>query len=263
MKVGFQISLILLLVSSTRILGITFEDQTPIESGLKSFTEAPTIRLVDLGEIFYGNEGQRDQLAQRLEKLAAEHRFSVYFVAYSGVIGSDVGEKAKLFRDHWLGAEKEGLILVCDTDTKTMSYSLTKVEGLPVTEDNPIWRLPDDEIIEVMRHMATVGSNDSSEEDYLVLVGNTLVDELTRRLEQKETRPSLRVGGLILTFAITAVLILGALWLIRRNASQAKTTAQAAIFPSFTIPTRLGASYGGGQVAEIGGSKLSDTSGKT
>lgn len=210
----------------------------------------PSQPLVDYGEVFSNHPVQRRSLNQKLERFAREDDFTVYFVSYSGVIGSDVTAKALEFRDHWLGSETEGLVFVCDTDMKTMAYALTRSEGLSVSGKGKAWKLPDHEVLEAMDALTRLSGQEMSEANYLSAIGNRLVDELDRRIHFKEEKPERSGMGYFLTFAFTAGLVsLLAWWAHQQRAG--KLEASGAVFPKMKIPARLGAQFGGGMVAEI------------
>ena len=211
----------------------------------------PKTRLLDLGDIFRGREAEREELARKFDSLATDHGFSVYFVAYSGIIGSNVFEKAKQFRDDWLGTEEEGLIFVCDTDMKNMAYALTKVDGLSVNEKNHhSWKLPDHEAIAALQTLTEVTSTENSEKEYLNLIGHALANKLDERLQAQKEQQKSGSWGLVATFAVTAALVFLGIWWVQSRSSP-QTISNGPHFPEIKIGKRLGAQFGGGVVYEI------------
>ncbi|GHC54115.1 hypothetical protein [Roseibacillus persicicus] len=212
--------------------------------------DAPAHKLVDFGEIFKDEPDKFQRLSDRFQAIEDNYGFSVFFVAYSGIIGSGVSEKAELFRDHWLGREREGLVLVCDTDLKTMAFALTKVDGLPREPRAKDWKLPDYEAIETMQEFIQLESKSSSESEYLYELGEKLAENLETRLASpEEQRPSLP-KTLLAIFALVAAFVSWLIWWIQRKSSRGDDTA-AVTFPMIPIESRLGARYGGGLVGEI------------
>lgn len=211
----------------------------------------PKDRLVDLGEVFRDDPASRERLSRRLDSLAEHYQFSVHFVAYSGIIGSNVLEKAELFRDNWLGSEEEGLVFVCDTDMKNMAYAFTKIDSLPMDGQGPSWKLPDDEANKAMFELKNVVSQGMTEEQYLDAIGNKLVNELEKRLQVRAEPKKAKVRGFFITFIPLAVLMaLGVWWLQRKSKIQNSFQGRAS-FPRMEICNRLGGQFGGGSVSEI------------
>lgn len=221
-----------------------------LNDNFSNLSQLPDDRLVDIGEIFEENEGERLALSQRLESLEKQYEFSVYFVAYSGIIGSNVLEKAEQFRDSWLGSEKEGLIFVCDTDMKVMAHSFTKVDGLPLDGAGPSWKLPDHELVAVMNEVIIAPPENLTEEEYLALVCNTLADKLEKKLGAKKSKASSFPLEFLVTFAIASGLILLSIWWAHKR-SRSFSESPREPFPVIEIPNRLGAVFGGGSVSEI------------
>lgn len=224
------------------------EDLVPGQPG--NLQEAPATKLVDLGGIFEDEPERFRRLSDRFQAIEDNYGFSVFFVAYSGIIGSGVSEKAELFRDNWLGREREGLVLVCDTDLKTMAFALTKVDGLPREPRAKDWKLPDYEAIETMQEFIQLESKSSSESEYLYELGEKLAENLETRLATpEEQRPGLP-KTLLAIFALVAAFLSWLIWWIQRKSSRGDDTA-AVTFPTIPIESRLGARYGGGLVGEI------------
>lgn len=210
----------------------------------------PSEPLVDYGEVFSNHPVQRTSLNQKLQRFAREDDFTVYFVSYSGVIGSDVSAKALEFRDQWLGSEVEGLVFVCDTDMKEMAYALTRFEGFSVTGKGKVWKLPDYEILEAMDALTRLSGEGMSEANYLSAIGNRLVDELDQRIHSAQEEPERSGMGYLLTFGVTAILVsLLAWWAHQQRAG--RLDSLGAVFPKMKTSGRLGAQFGGGMVAEI------------
>lgn len=250
MKSPLTAVITLCLLLTTWVGGQRIDREDLDETRFNNLTEAPASHLLDRGDIFAGKEAERSELVKRLQKLETDYKFSVYFVAYSGIIGSDVQQKAHQFRDLWLGTDKEGLIYVCDTDMKTMAYAITKVDGLPALGPRPQWKLPDHEAIAAMQAVSETSAAGLSEKQYLQLVGSTLVDELEKRLQGPPEAQKKRSLGLLLWLALTAALV-SVSFCCSQKTGQRSSRTSASSFPEVPIPSRLGAPFGGGQVGEI------------
>ncbi len=238
------------------LLGFPLSGQTPDPNKSSPFDDphleqAPTKRLLDLGEIFDENPQVREKLNQRLERLAQEEQFSVFIVTYSGIIGSDTNAKAQAFRDKWLGSETEGIVVVCDTDLNSIAYSVTRVESLSIAGKNKIWKLADHEIVETMQSLTQNSDKNLSESEFLIVMSNRLINGLEKHLQAKgKTQRSPRFGYLLI-FALATGLICALVWWSQKRQAKALLANYETNFPRIKMNPRLGALYGGGIVAEI------------
>lgn len=211
----------------------------------------PTSRVVDFGEIFSRDDGGFQKLEGQLNRLYERYHYSVYFVAFSGIIGSDVQTRSDEFRDQWLPHGVEGLVVVCDTDLEQSAFSLTNAEfGAPEQE---VWLLPDHLVLDAMREVykKAAESDSENESEFLRFMGEELASKLESLLE-KRSKPEAGVSPYYLVaFSFAGLLILALTAWARRSArreSQYQTTFE---FPEIEIPSRLGGQYGGGLVSEI------------
>ena len=219
-----------------------------LQEATLDFANPPANHLLDLGEVFSGNLESRQQLAERLVRLEEEHGFIVYLVAYSGIIGSNVQEKASIFRDFWLEGGKEGLVLVCDTDMRTMGYSLTKSGELTPNGEGRAWKVADHEVMAILSELNQVEESIEGPGNFTSAVGNRLVDQLEERLRERGV-PAKPASGLLAIFALFTVLLFLALML--KPKKKPVRDVRAISFPQVQVPERLGASFGGGLAAEI------------
>lgn len=212
--------------------------------------KVPAIKLLDLGGIFDGRPQDFQKLANRLQAIEDKYDFSIYFVAYSGIIGSGVTEKAELFRDNWLGSQREGLVFVCDTDLRTMAFALTKIEGLPLEAKASPWRLPDHEVMAAMRDLSKVDSTGMSEADYLGAIGHNIAANLEESLSAPPKAAPVLSKSLGAAFILAAALLSWLFWRMQRRGPR-DDYSPTTVFPVVETEGRLGASYGGGLVGEI------------
>ena len=226
-------------------------DSRQLDDGSQDLSDAPADRVLDFGEVFSADSASRKKLSRRLNALYDQYQFSVYYVAYSGIIGSNVSRKAAEFRDLWLGSEEEGLVFVCDTDMKTISYALTKVDSFPLDGTSPKWKLPDHDVTQAMLEMNKVDTSGMDEEEYLAAVGNNLVNALERRLAPSPESGKKGTLGILAAVVLAGGLISLSVWWIRRRSGAVAEEIEKSIFPSIEIPNRLGAHFGGGTVSEI------------
>ena len=222
-----------------------------LEGSLQDLSAPPSDRVVDFGEVFSPDSAAKKDLSRRLDDLYARYQFSVYYIVYSGVIGSNVSRKASEFRDRWLGADKEGLIFVCDTDLKRIAYALTKVDSFPLDGSNPTWKVTDREISQTMVEMGKIDTTGMDEEEYLGAVGLNLVDALESRLKPMPKAKGKNTGGILGAVAAAALLMGLAVWWISKKSGSAAEAFEKSAFPTIEIPNRLGAHFGGGAVSEI------------
>lgn len=250
MKVRLCQLFIFLSVLVGPVWGQTLDRESLEEGARGDYVTPPSSRLVDRGGVFEGKDAERELLLGRLDRLASEHGFSVYFVAYSGVIGSDVAEKAQSYRDTWLGAEEEGLVLVCDTDMRQMAYALTKADGVPVGDGRPPWKLPDHEAMAAMQALSKRIPVTTEEDDYLAALGHALASELEGRLQAQKGVREPDSWGLLGSFAGTVLFIFAGIWWVQRRA-EAKASSRREAFPEIKVGKRLGAQLGGGMSGEM------------
>lgn len=211
----------------------------------------PTARVIDYGEIFSRDDGGFRELENRLDELHRRYGYSVYFVAYSGIIGSDVQTRADEFRDRWLTDGVEGLVFVCDTDLERAAFSLTQVDfGV---EEQRVWLVPDHLVLDALRQVyKNVGEVEhESEGDFLRFMGTNLASQLEQLLAE-QAQPQKGVSPFYLIAFVGAALVILALaaW-ARRSGRQEVTQQTSFAFPEIDIPSRLGAQYGGGLVSEM------------
>ncbi|MGJ8725024.1 MAG: hypothetical protein ACSHYB_10745 [Roseibacillus sp.] len=250
MKVSIVHRVAALFIGASALSGQTLNTKE-LEDNLQDLSTPPRDRVVDFGEVFSAGSSSRTDLSRRLDALNERYQFSVYYIAYSGIIGSNVGEKAAEFRDLWLGTEEEGLVFVCDTDMKTVSYALTKVDSFPIDGSIHTWKLPDHEVVQAMLKLSSIDAEDMNEEEYLGAMGHTLTDELESRLKSEPSSGVRNTGGILGTIGAAAGLIGISVWWIKRRSGTTSSTIEGPLFPTMEIPNRLGAHFGGGTVCEI------------
>jgi len=211
-------------------------------------SDLPEFRVVDLGGAFDRDLAGFDALEERLDRLYERHRFSVYFVIYSGIIGGTAAEKAHDLRDQWLPDGVEGLVFVSDTDLGQVSFALTNENADSTPKSAGAWILSDHLVLDAIDTALSGGSQYSKESDsaYLRELGSVLADELEARLEvQGVTRGA--SPYYLVAFALTMLAMLG-VWLLVRRGSKPRALIP---LPDFKMNSRLGAQYGGGLVTEI------------
>lgn len=244
-------ALLILLLSLGQVVRAQVFDPSTVSGAWPPEAELPSSRVVDFGGIFSRDDGGFQELESRLDSLYERYGYSVYFVAFSGIIGSNVQTRSDDFRDQWLPHGVEGLVVVCDTDLERTAFSLTNAE-FDATEQE-VWLLPDHLVLDAMRKVYKKGreTEHENESDFLRFLGEELASNLETLLE-KRSQPEAGVSPYYLVaFIFTALLILAlAAWARRsaRRESQPQTTLQ---FPEIEIPSRLGGQYGGGLVSEI------------
>ena len=214
-----------------------------------NLSKVPKERVIDLGEAFSNNWEAREELNQKLKQFAKAEKFSIYFVTYSGIIGSDVTTKAQGFRDDWLGSHTEGLVFVCDTDLRTMSYALTRAE-LSAEGKSQVWKLPDHEIIAAISELAPLSKKKLSKAEFLEATSSQLLAELENRIQARNKPKKNSSFGYLIVFTLTAGLIYLLIWWAQKRRAT-EVESEKVGFPEITTEARLGAQYGGGVVAEI------------
>ena len=243
----------LLLFSTSISKSQQFNPGSTFDSLDFQLVEIPDKRFLDLGEIFANEPTLKRQIDENLERFAQKRGFSIYVVAYAGIIGSDATTKAEAFRNNWLSNHTEGLVLVCDTDLQAMSFSLTRTDSLTLKGQGTLWKLPDHEVIEAVEALQNLSLSELSKSERLAAIVDGLLTNLEEKLAVTNTshKHSHSNLGYLSVFFLTAGLVTALIFLSKRKDSSDLDLEDKLFFPKIEIQPRLGAQFGGGVASEI------------
>ncbi len=211
----------------------------------------PASRVLDVGEVFSSNPQEYAELSRQLLALYEKHQYSVYFITYSGIIGSDIQDKADELRGLWLKDGEEGIIFVCDGDMNTMAYSLARASRLSPEGYAPAWKLPDDITINIMSSLASGNDRVTNEAKYFQQIGCRLITELDHQLTAQSLPPKNNIGSYLAIFSLTSLLVFGLIFWSLKKEQANRLKRKGVQFPTLSIPSRLGAVNGGGMDCEV------------
>lgn len=207
----------------------------------------PQSRVADLDHVFARNPQALEEISQGLVSLYDDYHYSVYLVVYSGLIGSDVSSRAADFRDHWMRPHDEGLVIVFDTGSKQLSYALSRSKGK--AESAHI--LPDYKTLQALDDVLADPKLALNEVETIHHVGLQLVAEFDKRLALQATPEPKTTRTYLAIFAIASALVMALILIAQHKARRRKTLRERVTFPEIKTPSRLGAKFGGGVIAEI------------
>lgn len=187
-------------------------------------------------------------ISARLKKLEAEHDLPIYLVIRSSLVTGDVAERARELYDAWIGARYEGVVLVCEIDSRQLEIAFPLERDSSFSPDEAVMtRFPDHRLVPLIRavNVETRGVMDKME--FLDRLTATLVRELDILLFVEEERSDTgRFIGVTLVLG-TLIGLLG--YLGHRFVSRAEIRSHEQFyFPEVEVGARLGAPYGGARV---------------
>ena len=220
-----------------------------LAQGEEGIPELPSSRVVDFGDVFTQDPSSLETLETRLNQLYERYQYSVYFVIYEGIIGSNVSERAYDLRDQWLADGVEGLVFVSDTDLGKVGFALTKAFSQEDPEQTDVWLIEDHHVLNVIDRVLGRSSEytQESESKHMCEMGLSLVGALEERLRDNERPPRGASPYYLLAFALAGLAMLG-VWMLASRGNQRRALIE---LPEFEMSSRLGAQYGGGVVGEI------------
>lgn len=207
----------------------------------------PPGRVADLDGAFALEGGSVDDISRDLVRLYEDYRYSIYLVVYSGLIGSDVSSRAADFRDHWMGPDDEGLVIVFDLGAKEMAYALSRRRGQSERE----LILSDYETLQALERVLPKPEHKLDEIETVRYVGTRLVAEFEEQLQlagepEPKTQPWF-LGVFAIAATLVMLLVLGS----HRRGDQLERRRERVSFPIHSASSRLGAKFGGGVTGEI------------
>lgn len=217
------------------------------ESRVVTRIPPPTSRILDFDDIFANDPAALRELSEGLIRLSDKYDYSIYFIIYSGLIGSDVANRAADFRDHWLRPHDEGLVIVFDTGSKHLAYALSRSSA----KAESALILPDHRTLQAIGLMMPRGDLALSELETVREMGSKLVAEFEKQLAIEAAEKPRTSKTFLAIFAIAAALSVTIIWVAQLRARKRKIRQEAVSFPAIETPPRLGAKFAGGIVGEV------------
>ena len=212
----------------------------------------PPSHVLDVAGLFDRHPEEFAEVSGMLKALERKHGVPVYLAVYAGLLRGGVTEQSKLLFDTWVGEGQDGLVVVCDMDSKTLDVGMP----LAIFAENEngeimVTRLPDTEVIPIFLELREKLAGRTDRVQYLV----EMTEHLTTRLDgvlsvERKTGPDAgawMIAGVTL-LAVAVLTLIG--WLASRMMSGADVKAREQFyFPEVLVGVRLGAQCGGGRVA--------------
>jgi len=212
----------------------------------------PPSHVLDVAGLFDRHPEELAEISGMLKSLEAKHGVPVYLAVYAGLLRGGVREQSKVLFDTWIGDGGDGLVVVCDTDSRKLDVGMPLASFQELENGEVIVsRLPDEEVIPILLELKEKLAGREDGVDYLV----ELTAHLTTRLDgmlsvERSTGPD-KAAWIIVGITLLAVGVLGLLgWVASRwmRGSDVKAAEQF-FFPDVLVGVRLGAQCGGGRVA--------------
>jgi hypothetical protein len=221
--------------------------------GAVGLPEAPESHVLDAAGLFKRDQEKLTELSRGLLELEQRHDLQVFVAIYGGILSGGVTNRAQELYDAWIGGGKDGIVVVCDTDTRALDIGLPQASFSGVVEDGgPTTRLPDYRMIPIMRRLQAELSGEQDQVEYLDQMVTLLVVELDRVMSAKPAGLAARSTWQFILLVITIGLLLAGLGLVgQRYLRRADQKARERYYlPDVLVGSRLGAPCGGGRVSE-------------
>ena len=212
----------------------------------------PPSHVLDVAGLFDRHPEELAEISGMLKSLKEKHGVPVYLAVYAGLLRGGVTEQSKLLFDTWVGEGKDGLVVVCDTDSKKLDVGMPLANFAELENGEMLLsRLPDSEVIPILLELEEKLAGRENRVEYLT----DMTEHLTARLDgvlsvERKTGPDAEAWK-IAGITLLAVGVLGMLgWLASRMMRGADGKAREQFFfPDVLVGVRLGAQCGGGRVA--------------
>ncbi len=212
----------------------------------------PPTHVLDVAGLFDRHPEELKKISGQLKSLKKKHGVPVYLAVYSGLLRGGVREQSKLLFDTWIGEGRDGLVVVCDTDSQKLDVGMP-LANFAALENGEVMvsRLPDAEVVPILLELKEKLAGRKDRVDYLM----EMTEHLTTRLDgilsvERKTGPDAeawKIAGITL-LAVGVLTLLG--WLASRMMRGADVKAREQFFfPEVLVGVRLGAQCGGGRVA--------------
>lgn len=209
----------------------------------------PEFAVRDETDFLGRDSGAKRRISDRLRQLEAQHGYRIYLVIEPVLIGSSAPELAEELRAVWL-PQGSGLVVVFEANTRALGVGQDLAAGIDL--DQPEAGIPNHEVSAVItRAIAASGSPKSDPAGFIetltIGIADGIADYYRRRAAPPPAERALRMNLLIV--GGLALLTLGALLVAHFTRRDKQAGPSAYQFPASNRPERLGAPFGGGNIA--------------
>ncbi|NIP96786.1 MAG: hypothetical protein GWO24_26455, partial [Akkermansiaceae bacterium] len=215
---------------------------------------APPDHILDAGELFQRHPDRRRAISERLRRLKREHDLPVYLAVYAGILDSSISQRARLIYEKWIGADREGVVVVYNTDTLEREIVTPGSGYAGPAGSGSSSRLPDYQMIPILAELKLTLEG---VEDRIVFLDRSMeiladrLDALLRKPEPRiADRPALKLVAIMLVVGV-GLTLLGFYGNRRLHLAEKKAREQY-LFPEVSMSIRLGAPFGGGCQSVVG-----------
>jgi hypothetical protein len=233
--------------------------EVPGESGL--LPARPESHVRDNAGLFTRDPEGLSKISERLQHLAAKHRYHVYVVIESALMGEPPVELAARLQAEWL-PDNDGFVVVYQSDER--KFGVAPPDNFRMLDENlKVSRIPPYAMVEIFERVGNkLGSPEKIRSDtFLDQFTTLLVAECDAFFEQipKETLQS-SAPVLLLWCAAAIAVVGGAGWWIVRNLGKVdQRKSRTFYFPEREDSQRLGAPFG----AKVISRRFSGSSGES
>ena len=134
---GTRMSLGVLRAVMTMIALLTAEGlaANSLAAGGLNMPLPPPSHVLDAGQVFTRHPEKLEEISKSLKALEEQHGVPVYLAVYSGLIRTSVARQSKDLFDLWVGDDKDGIVVVCDTDHSRIDLGLPKASYYPMGDE--------------------------------------------------------------------------------------------------------------------------------
>lgn len=236
----------------TAFLSVEGRAQSSVAGGSLEIPIGPPSRVLDAGEVFHRYPEKLKEISASLKQIEKTHGIPIYLVVYSGLIRTSVTRQAKDLFALWVGPDRDGIVVVCDTDEARVELGLPGASYRSMDDERAhISRLPDSHIVPIVRELKRTVDETAAPADYIP----QMVDILTTRLDAVLTveprgwkeKATWKIG--LVTIGLGALVGVVGFWVSRFLKQAEEKAREQFLFPDVLVRSRLGANCGGGKVA--------------
>jgi hypothetical protein len=216
-------------------LAATLRDGPPVEA------------VVDDVDVLRHSPEVKEEIENRIRRLEDRHGFRLRLLLRPVWMSGSEKELAATLQESWF-PNGDGLVMIVETDNRKLG--LGEIMGGRPTEET--WLMPTHVSAMIRQRVSDRVNYNAPIEEFLRGLVFDMVDEHERYFQQKkEPPPKERVVKEVL-FLLGGALCVGlgagiVAWRVRRtHAREVRTVLR---FPRVVVPERLGAPYGGGEIA--------------
>ena len=214
----------------------------------------PPSYVLDAGDVFARHPERLAEISKALRELEKKHGIPVYLAVYSGLLRTSVSRQAKDLLGLWVGDNKDGIVVVCDTDDARVDLGLPKASYYSMNDESlRITRLPESRIVPIVRELKREVDGNADPVDYLPVMTGILTIRLDEVLSIEPTSwldDSVWKIGMV---TVTVGVLLGTLgfWVSRFLKQSEEKARENFHFPDVLVRARLGANFAGGKAAVL------------